>query len=68
MEIANTILIITGVTVLLFGFVAFFNPNFARWINAPGGPKLKAIIVFVVGVILVIVSIQSSFQIKEINK
>ena len=56
MQIANTILIITGFIVLLFGIGVFFNPNFARWINAPGGPRLKAIIAIVVGIILIIVS------------
>jgi hypothetical protein len=57
MEIANTILVIVGVIVLLFGIAAFFNPNFARWINAPGGPRLKAIIAIVVGIILILVSL-----------
>ncbi len=56
MQIANTILIITGFIVLLFGIGAFFNPNFARLINAPGGPRLKAIIAIVVGIILIIIS------------
>lgn len=61
MEFVNTILIIVGVIVLLFGVAAFFNPNFARWINAPGGPRLKAIVVIVVGIILVIVSLIVKF-------
>ena len=53
----NTILLIVGVIVLLFGIGVFFNPNFARWINAPGGPRLKAMIAIVVGIILVVVSL-----------
>lgn len=57
MDSANTILIAVGVIVLLFGVAAFFNPSFARWINAPGGPKLKALIAIVVGIIIVIVSL-----------
>ncbi len=57
MEIANTILLIAGVIVLLFGTSAFFNPNVARLINAPGGPRLKAMIAIVVGIILVFVSL-----------
>lgn len=57
MEIANTILLIAGVIVLFFGIGAFFNPNVARWINAPGGPRLKAMIAIVVGIILVVVSL-----------
>jgi hypothetical protein len=61
MEMTNTILIIVGVIVLLFGVGAFFNPNFAKWINAPGGPRLKAIIAIVVGIILVLVSLVVNF-------
>ena len=61
MEMANTILIIAGVIVLLFGVVALFNPNFARWINAPGGPRLKAIIAIIIGIILVIISLIVNF-------
>jgi hypothetical protein len=57
METVNIILIIVGLVVLLFGIGAFFNPNFARWINAPGGPRLKAAIAIVVGIILMIVSV-----------
>jgi hypothetical protein len=57
METVNIILIIVGMIVLLFGIGAFFNPNFARWINAPGGPRLKATISIVVGIILIIVSV-----------
>ena len=57
MEIANTILLIVGIIVLIFGIGAFFNPNFARWINAPGSPKLKAIIAIIVGAILVVISL-----------
>ena len=56
METANLILTIVGIIVILFGAGAFINPNFARWINAPGSPRLKAIIAIVVGIILVIVS------------
>jgi hypothetical protein len=56
METANLILTIVGIIVILFGAGAFINPNFARWINAPGSPSLKAIIAIVVGIILVIVS------------
>lgn len=56
MEMANTILLIAGVIALLFGIGAFFNPNFARWINAPGGPRLKAMIVIIAGIILIVIS------------
>jgi len=57
MDFANTILIFAGAIVILFGAAAFFNPSITRWINAPGGPRLKAIIAIVVGAILVIVSL-----------
>ena len=61
MEIANTIIIIVGIITLLFGVAAFFNPNFTRLINAPGGPKLKAIIAMIAGIILIIVSLIYNF-------
>ena len=57
MNFANTILLICGIIVLFFGVVAFINPNMARWINAPGGPRLKAIISMIVGIILIIISL-----------
>ena len=57
MGIANTILIVAGVIVALFGIGAFLNPNLARWINAPGTPIIKAIIALVIGIILVIVGL-----------
>jgi len=57
MEITNTILIIVGVIVALFGVGAFLNPNLARWINAPGTPIIKAIVALVIGIILVIVGL-----------
>ena len=61
MEIANTIIIVVGIITLLFGVIAFFNPNFTRLINAPGGPKLKAIIAMIAGIILIIVSLIYNF-------
>jgi Kef-type K+ transport system membrane component KefB len=57
METVNLILIIVGLVVVLFGIGAFLNPNFARFINAPGSPRLKATIAIVVGIILMIVSV-----------
>jgi hypothetical protein len=61
MGITNTILLIVGVIVVLFGIGAFFNPNVARWINAPGGPRVKAIIALVVGIIIIIIGIVVPF-------
>ncbi len=57
MGLTNTILIICGVVASLFGIAAFLNPNFARWINAPGGPRLKATISLIVGVIIIIIGL-----------
>ena len=57
MGITNMIISIVGVIVIIIGFAAFINPNFARIINAPGGPKLKATIALVVGIILIILGL-----------
>jgi len=62
MEIANIILLISGVIVVLFGLGAFLNPNLARWINAPGTPIIKAIITMVAGVILIILGFIIQFS------
>lgn len=61
MEITNTVLLISGVIVTLIGFVAFLNPNFAKWINAPGDSRLKAFIALITGVILIIVGFVIQF-------
>ena len=54
MGITNTILIVVGVIVTLFGVGAFLNPNLARWVNAPGTPIIKATIAIIIGLILTI--------------
>jgi hypothetical protein len=54
MGIANIITIILGVIVIIIGIAAFLNPNFTRIINAPGGPRLKAIIALIAGIIITI--------------
>lgn len=56
MNIGNTIILIIGAIIILFGIGAFLYPNLSRWINAPGGPKLKAIISIIVGIILILIS------------
>jgi len=56
MEAGNIILLIVGLIVLLFGVGAIFYPALARWIRAPGGPRLKSAIAIIIGVILVIIS------------
>ena len=51
----NYIMIITGVLVSLLGLGAFFYPNLARWINIPGGPRLKGVIALIIGIIIIII-------------
>jgi uncharacterized membrane protein len=60
MGITNTILVIIGLFLVLIGVAAFFNPNFSRWINVPGGPRLKASVAIISGVI--ILAIGSGFH------
>ena len=57
MGLTNTILLIVGIIVVLIGIAAFINPNFARLINAPGGPRLKAIIALIVGIIIIFIGV-----------
>jgi hypothetical protein len=57
MDTPNLIFLIIGTIVMLIGIAAFFNPNWARWINFPGGPRLKAIIALITGIILIIISL-----------
>jgi hypothetical protein len=52
MALANTILIIVGIIVIIIGLAAFLNPNFSRLINAPGGPRLKASIAMIIGIVI----------------
>ncbi|MBU0497074.1 MAG: hypothetical protein KKC68_01280 [Candidatus Thermoplasmatota archaeon] len=55
METANIIFLLIGIIIFFFGIVAFFNPNWARWINFPGGPRLKAIAALLGGAIFIII-------------
>lgn len=55
MDLPNMVVIIVGIIVILIGLLAFFNPNFSRLINAPGSPRLKAIVALIVGFILLII-------------
>lgn len=57
MESVNIILTIVGVIILLFGLGTFLNPNFARLINVPGGPRLKGAVAAIVGIILIIIAL-----------
>ena len=62
MGVANTILIVTGAIVTLIGVLTTFIPNLARIINAPGGPRLKASITIIIGLILIIVGFNIELQ------
>lgn len=50
-------MIIVGAIVVLFGIGALFNPNIARWINAPGGERIKALIALLIGAIIIAVGL-----------
>lgn len=62
MTTINTVMLIVGAIVVLFGIVAFFHPNIARWINAPGGPRLKALIAIIAGVGIIFVGLLIEIQ------
>jgi dipeptide/tripeptide permease len=57
METGNTVMIIVGALLILLGALTIFIPNLSRIINVPGGPKLKAIVSIVIGLILIVVGI-----------
>ena len=54
MEMINIIVSIVGIIVIIIGIITFLNPNFAKLINAPGGPAIKAIVAIIVGIIILI--------------
>ncbi len=57
MEGVNLVLIIIGSLVALIGIISFFVPILTRIINAPGGPRLKAIVALITGIILVLIGL-----------
>jgi hypothetical protein len=57
MEVVNLVLIIIGSIVALIGIISFFVPALTRIINAPGGPRLKAIVALITGIILVLIGL-----------
>lgn len=57
MSATNTIMMVVGVIVILIGVLAFFNPVITRIINAPGGPKLKAVVAIIVGIIILAIGL-----------
>ena len=54
MDNINWIFIISGAFVALLGFFGLANPSFTRLINFPGGPRLKATVAIIIGIIFVI--------------
>lgn len=62
MTTTNTVMVIVGAIVVLFGIGAFFHPNIARWINAPGGSRLKALIALIAGIGIIIVGLLIEIQ------
>ena len=43
----NIIISIVGIIVTIIGITTFINPNFAKLINVPGGPKIKGIVAII---------------------
>ncbi len=64
MNIINYVLLITGIITSLIGFAAFINPNLARFINFPGGPRLKALAALAIGLILLIIGFIVNIPVK----
>jgi len=65
MELLNLIFLIVGLIVMVIGLLAFFIPGFARLINAPGGPRTKAIIALIIGLFFVLLSILIEMPLTE---
>lgn len=60
----NTVFIIIGSLVTILGIVAFFIPALARIINAPGGPRLKAVIAITIGIIFILAGLMFEIPVK----
>lgn len=59
----NNFLVIIGIIVVLIGFLALLNPNLAKLINAPGGPRIKAVVALITGIIIIIIGLVAQFPI-----
>ena len=57
MTATNTVLIIVGGIVTLIGILAIFIPNLTKIINAPGNPRIKAIIAIIIGIIILAIGL-----------
>lgn len=57
MAFVNTVFIIVGLLTAIIGILSFFIPVLTRIINAPGGPRLKAIIALIIGIIFILLGL-----------
>ena len=57
MYLLNTIFLIVGISISILGVVSFFLSALTKFINAPGGPKLKAIIATSIGIFFILLSL-----------
>lgn len=53
----NIVFIIIGLIITIIGILTFFIPMLARIINVPGGPKLKASIAVIIGIIFILIGL-----------
>ena len=56
MEFVNIIFLLVGVFTLILGIVSMLNPNLTRFINFPGGPRIKAMVAISTGVLFCILA------------
>jgi len=56
MYLMNTFFLIVGIGLILFGIAGFFIEGLTRFMNAPGGPKMKAVICAIIGLIFLLLS------------
>ena len=57
MSALNTIFLIIGTVLVIVGAVSFLLPGLTRFINSPGGPKLKAVISMSIGIFFILLGL-----------
>ena len=57
MYMLNQMFLIMGIAVTILGIASFFIEGLTRFINSPGGPKFKAMICTVLGLVFLLLSI-----------
>ena len=62
MDLVNIIFILVGISTAIIGISSIFIPNVARLISFPGGPRLKASVAIIAGIILIIVGLFVKLQ------